>query len=136
MSRVGPDTAARVRARAGSRCEYCHMRPEWTILGFQIDHIIAQKHAGSSFEENLAFACLRCNARKGPNVAGVDPVLGEITPLFHPRQDSWAEHFEWHGAWLFGRTPRARSTIHVLGINDTEAVQARASMMAEGRDFH
>lgn len=82
MSRVAPAIAARVRACAQHRCEYCHMRPEWVPAGFQIDHIIAQKHSGDSLEENLAFACLRCNARKGPNVAGVDPVNGEIIRLF------------------------------------------------------
>lgn len=135
MSRVAPAVAARVRSRAGGRCEYCHLRPEWTILPFQTDHIIAQKHDGTSDEENLAFACLRCNGRKGPNVAGVDPVSGEITPLFHPRRDAWADHFEWRGAWLVGLTARARATIQVLGINDAEIVQARESMMAEGRDF-
>lgn len=104
-------------------------------MPFQVDHIIAQKHRGDSQEKNLAFACLRCNSRKGPNVAGVDPVDGQITPLFHPRHDVWQDHFEWKGAWLFGRTARARTTIHVLGINDAEMVQARASMMTEGREF-
>ncbi|MFN0080330.1 MAG: HNH endonuclease [Prosthecobacter sp.] len=135
MSRVTPAVAATVRARAQHRCEYCHLRPEWTIMPFQVDHIIAQKHRGDSQEQNLAFACLRCNARKGPNVAGVNPVEGQITPLFHPRHDVWEEHFEWHGAWLFGRTARARATIDVLGINDAEAVQAREGMMTEGRNF-
>ncbi len=135
MSRVSPAHAAVARARAGMRCEYCHLRPEWTSLPFQTDHIIAQKHEGPSSEDNLAFACLRCNACKGPNVAGVDPVSGEITPLFHPRQDEWNVHFEWHGAWLFGKTARARTTIHVLRINDIEVVQVRESMMEEGRDF-
>ncbi len=100
-----------------------------------MDHIIARKHQGASDEENLAFACLPCNARKGPNVAGVDPITGEIVPLFHPRRDEWNDHFEWRGAWLFGKTASARTTIHVLGINNTEVVLARESMMEEDRNF-
>ena len=135
MSRVAPATAARVRLRATARCEYCHLRPEWTILPFQIDHIIAQKHEGSSEESNLAFACLGCNGRKGPNIAGIDPATGEVTPLFHPRLDVWAVHFEWGGAWLAAKTARARATIQVLGINDPEVVELRESLLAEGRDF-
>ena len=135
MSRVALAVAASVRLRAGGRFEYCHLRTEWTILPFQTDHIIAQKHDGPSDEANLAFACLRCNGRKGPNVAGVDPVTGEITPLYHPRRDQWADHFEWRGGWLLGRSAVGRTTIHVLGINDVEIVQVRESMMAEGRDF-
>ncbi len=135
MSRVAPAIAARVRARAQHRCEYCHMRPEWVPAGFQIDHIIAQKHSGDSLEENLAFACLRCNARKGPNVAGVDPVNGEIIRLFHPRQDLWQDHFEWHDAWLFGKTAIARTTIQVLGINDADAVWLRENLALEGLEL-
>lgn len=132
MSRVSAAVALRVRERARHRCEYCHLRPEWTRLGFQIDHVIAQKHLGPSEEENLAFACLRCNLRKGPNVAGVDPVSGEIIRLFHPRQDVWSDHFDWHDSWLFGKTALARATIQVLGINDTDAVWLRETLALEG----
>ena len=57
---------------------------------------------------------------------------GAVTTLFHPRQDLWQEHFEWHGAWLFGKTPKARATIQVLGINDAEAVSLRESLLEEG----
>ena len=135
MSRVPPALAAKVRSRAGERCEYCHLRPAWTVLPFQIDHIIAQQHKGATDEANLAFACLRCNGRKGPNLSGIDPVSGEITPLFHPRRDAWKEHFEWHNSWLFGRTARARATIQVLGINDPDVILTRESLMLEGHDF-
>ena len=83
----------------------------------------------------MALACYPCNSTKGPNIAGVDPVSGGIIPLFHPRLDVWAEHFEWHSAWLFGKTPNARATIQVLGINDAEAVSLRESLLEEGVRF-
>ena len=39
----------------------------------QIDHIIAQQHRDSHQESNLCLCCLRCNLKKGPNIASTDP---------------------------------------------------------------
>lgn len=100
-----------------------------------MDHIIAQKHDGPSDESNLAFACFPCNSSKGPNIAGIDPVSGEIARLFHPRRDVWTDHFAWKEAWLFGLTSFARATIQVLSINAPEAVALRESLMEEGFVF-
>lgn len=135
MSRVDSATALHVRSRGAGRCEYCHFPETVAALPFQMDHIIAQKHDGSSDESNLAFACYFCNSSKGPNIAGVDPVSGEIVRLFHPRQDVWGDHFAWKDAWLFGLTRFARATIQVLNINAPEAVALRESLMEEGFIF-
>src|SRR6184192_315757 len=86
-----------VRRRAGNRCEYCRMPQEFESARFQIDHAIAQKHSGNTALDNLALCCIRCNLYKGPNIAGLDPITGALTPLFHPRQNIWAEHFTWNG---------------------------------------
>ena len=51
------------------------------------------------------------------NIAGIDPVSGQLVPLFHPRQQHWERHFAWDGLILLGRTRSARATIHVLAIN-------------------
>ena len=135
MSRSDPATARSVRDSGAGRCEYCHLPESVAELPFQLDHIIALKHLGLTEESNLALACYPCNSAKGPNIAGVDPVSGGIIPLFHPRRDVWAEHFEWHSAWLFGKTQKARATIQVLGINDAEAVALRESLLEEGVGF-
>ncbi len=132
MSRPDAATIERVKERGAGRCEYCHFPRQVSALPFQIDHIIAQKHDGTSDESNLAFACYHCNSFKGPNIAGVDPVSGEIARLFHPRRDDWNGHFMWRGAWLFGRTAIARCTIQVLSINNPESVAVRESLMDEG----
>ncbi len=100
-------------------------------LPFQIDHIIARKHGGPSSEDNLAFACFYCNTHKGPNVAAIDPMSGEVVRLFHPRKDLWVEHFFWEGAVLRAHTPIGRATIGVLRINDPEYVAVRESLLAE-----
>ncbi|NET53442.1 MAG: HNH endonuclease, partial [Merismopedia sp. SIO2A8] len=71
--------------RADQRCEYCHIPQAHDVLPFQIDHIIAIKHHGSSDVSNLALACFNCNSFKGPNIAGIDQTSQTVTRLFHPR---------------------------------------------------
>ncbi|MFO0807840.1 MAG: HNH endonuclease signature motif containing protein [Gemmataceae bacterium] len=123
---------ARVWKRAKGLCEYCHLPQAFHRTPFQIDHVIAEQHGGKTVAENLAVSCLRCNKRKGPNVAGVDPKSGGIVRLFHPRNDAWAEHFRWEDAVLIGRTPIGRTTIAVLGINLPSAIAVREELIAEG----
>ena len=66
-------------------------------LPFQIDHIVAEKHGGQTVEDNLALACPHCNRFKGPNIAGLNAESGEAIRLFHPRKDTWSDHFAWEG---------------------------------------
>lgn len=121
--------------RARGHCEYCRFPASAAELPFEIDHIIAEKHRGQTVAENLAWACFSCNSYNGPNIAGVDPVTSEITRLYHPRDDVWAAHFEWSGAWLRGLSPIGRTTIAVLEINDSDAVAVRESLLGEGFVF-
>lgn len=97
-----------------------------------MDHIIAQQHGGGASLENLALCCQHCNAKKGPNLTGWDPVSQKIVRLFHPREDIWEEHFSWHGAVLVGLTEVGRVTVAVLGINAPSRVGARRALMDEG----
>lgn len=116
--------------RAKSRCEYCHFPAPISLLPFQIDHIIAEKHGGLTTAENLALSCERCNSHKGPNIAGY--LEGQYVPLFNPRLDRWAEHFTWNGPVLLGKTPVGTVTIAVLAINLPYRVAFRAALIAEG----
>lgn len=118
--------------RAEGRCEYCRMRQEFDELTFQFDHIIPRKHHGSEVDGNLALACFACNNHKGTNLSGLDPQTGELTRLFHPRRDDWAEHFHWDGAGLSGRTAIGRVTIDVLGINLPYRSELRMALIEEG----
>ena len=68
----------RVRGRAADCCEYRHMPQQLDVQPFQIDHIRAEKHGGRTTFANLALACLPCNAFKGPNVAGYDPLTNAL----------------------------------------------------------
>jgi hypothetical protein len=123
-----------IRDRARRLCEYCRIPECCHVLPFQIDHITAKKHGGTDDPENLAWSCFDCNSFKGPNVAGIDAVTGDITPLFHPRNDAWHEHLQWAGSALRGLTPRGRATIEVLRINLPDRVEHRRLLMASG-DF-
>jgi hypothetical protein len=122
----------RVRRRARGRCEYCQLPRSASEFTFPIDHIIARQHGGKTEAANLAQSCPQCNARKGPNLAGLDPSTGELTRLYHPRLDRWREHFIWKGAVLTGLTPVGRTTIEVLAINAPDRVAAREALIEEG----
>lgn len=76
-----------VAERARSCCEYCLLDERDSYTPHQVDHIVSQKHGGTSDSQNLAWACTRCNAWKGSDVSAIDPETGEAIPLFHPRRD-------------------------------------------------
>jgi hypothetical protein len=85
--------------------------------------------AGASDLDNLALACWICNLKKGPNLAGIDPLSGQLMRLFNPRKDLWAEHFTFGkstsielGIEIRGLTTIGRTTVDVLPMN-TEVVQ-------------
>jgi hypothetical protein len=99
---------------------------------FPIDHVIARQHRGKTTYRNLCLSYLRCNAFKGPNLSGIDPVTGALVRLFNPREDDWREHFRWRGARLLGLTPVGRATIRVLNINDPRSLGVRRALIEEG----
>ncbi len=88
---------------------------------------------GATSSRTSRLACAHDNRHKGPNLSGLDPVTRELTRLYNPRRDRWREHFAWQGAVLIGLTAVGRTTIQVLSMNDREMVEARESLIAEGR---
>lgn len=114
-----------VRERAGNRCEYCAMPQEREPLRFHIEHIQPRQHDGSDAALNLALACHHCNLHKGTNLAGMDPVSSQLTRLFHPRLDDWAEHFAEDEGVVEGRTAVGRTTVRVLRMNEHRRAKLR-----------
>jgi len=90
---VNPKLRNSVRIRANESCEYCQLRQRDTTLPHEVDHIRARKHRGRSQAENQAYACAYCNAAKGPNVAGHDPITDELVALFNPRMQNGTNIF-------------------------------------------
>jgi hypothetical protein len=122
-----------VWVRAASRCEYCRVPLSAYLTPFQIDHVIALKHAGPTVPENFALACFHCNLHKGPNIAGIDPATSKLTRLFHPRQDDWMKHFALNrDGTTKGITDVGRTTIAVLNMNEPIVVTVRAFLIDEG----
>ena len=97
------------------------------MAALHIEHILPRKHGGTDDLDNLALACIDCNLHKGSNVAGYDPQSGQLTELFHPRRQSWREHFERRDARIIGRTAVGRTTIEVLQLNSEERLQLRTA---------
>jgi hypothetical protein len=125
-------TREEVRKRAGGRCEYCHLPQTCVTTPFQIEHVVARQHRGRDHLGNLAYACLRCNLHKGPNLAGIDPESQTLTRLFNPRRQIWSRHFKWDGALLIGKTAVGRTTIEVLAMNNPERIALRQELLDQG----
>ena len=120
-----PATRTLVRTRARNCCEYCLLPQDSSSLTHHIEHVVPRQHGGSDNHSNLALACHRCNLRKGPNLTGIDPITGEIVPLFDPRRDRWPDHFRFRGPVIEGVTAVGRTTIKVLSMNDTRRIERR-----------
>ncbi len=99
-----------------------------------LDHIRPQSLGGETRFENLCFACRRCNEYKSNTLAAQDPLTGETIALFHPRQQTWAEHFQWDasGVLLVGLTAVGRATIIALNMNNPIIVETRRRWVSVG----
>jgi hypothetical protein len=94
----------------------------------EVDHVIAEKHGGTTDINNLAFACWRCNRYKGSDLTSFDPQTRQLSPLFNPRTHVWTEHFTYDHERLVGLTPEGRTTINLLRLNSEERLAERRSI--------
>jgi hypothetical protein len=123
-------TRQAVAMRAGRRCEYCGL-PDFADPhgAFHLEHVVPKQHGGNDDIDNLAWSCSRCNRRKGPNLASIDPSTGQVTELFNPRKLTWTEHFVVREARIFGLTTIGRATVRLLDMNAHHRVQLRRELM-------
>jgi hypothetical protein len=77
-------------------------------------------------ESNLALSCHPCNLHKGPNLTAIDPDTRAVVSLFHPRQQTWEQHFILQGPLVVGLTPTGRATVRLMSMNDPQRVRLRA----------
>lgn len=119
-----------VRERANDVCEYCRL-PQTVVsfARFQVEHIHAKQHHGTDEPDNLAWACPRCNAYKGPNLTSIDMETQKVTLIYHPRTDNWEEHFVQVGIEIVGLTATGRCTVELLHMNDEDRLRVREAMM-------
>ncbi|MBX3057824.1 MAG: HNH endonuclease [Anaerolineae bacterium] len=135
MSRIHiPESLRRlVTERANGRCEYCLLHQDDTPFTHPIDHVVALKHGGLTIAENLALACLECNLNKGTDLATFDPLTGELDRLYHPRQQSWEEHFALEGVRIVGLTMYGRATVRLLQFNTPARLAERELLRDNSR---
>jgi hypothetical protein len=79
-------------------------------------------------------ACRRCNEFKGQATTARDPLTNQIVPLFHPRTQTWSEHFAWDasGTRVIGLTATGRATVIALNMNNAVIVDARRRWVSVG----
>ena len=122
-----------ILGRDDGQCRYCHMRQYGQRSPFHIDHVRPRSRGGATREDNLALQCPHCSGRKAAKVAGADPATGQVTPLFHPLQQQWADHFELRrDGRCVGRDPVGRATVEALAMNRPNPADARAIQIALG----
>jgi hypothetical protein len=131
--KIPKETRDLVRRRARGTCEYCNLPQEASILPHQVDHIIGRQHQGSDDADNLCLCCIRCNLKKGPNIASIDPETNLLVPLFHPRRQSWREHLSLgQDGRLYGVTPEGRATVQLMDMNEMARVTLRSLLLRRG----
>jgi hypothetical protein len=121
-----------VYERAQNCCEYC-LIPEFAgLFKHQIDHVIAEKHGGMTSAENLALACVICNKYKGSDIASIDTETDDVIRLYHPRRDSWREHFVLSKAQILPLRAIGRVTATLLQFNRAERLAERELLIKAG----
>ncbi|WP_437682171.1 HNH endonuclease [Sorangium sp. So ce131] len=136
MSRTYIPKALRelIAQQARRRCGYCLTQEAVVGLPMEIDHIVPESLGGRTEEENLWLACSLCNSHKSDRLAALDPETGEVTRLFNPRRQTWAEHFAWaaEGERILGLTPAGRATVIALHLNRPSLVLSRRAWVSVG----
>ena len=134
MSYLSTDLRVRLLEADNRHCAYCYTTEVNTGQPMTVDHVEPQTQGGETTFENLCFACRRCNEFKGSAASAQDPLTGETVALFHPRRQTWVDHFRWDesGALLIGLTAVGRATIVALNMNNSVIVDARRRWVSVG----
>lgn len=122
-------------SRADGLCEYCLIHADDAFFGCEVDHVVSEKHGGLTTADNLAFACLPCNRRKGSDVGSLAEGTGALTRFYNPRTDVWLEHFAYEsdGSMIRPLSEVGEVTVRILGFNQPEQIMERESLRSVGR---
>lgn len=123
MSDVSATLRRLVTERAGEHCEYCLFPQAASLFAFEMEHIIAEKHDGTTDAENLALVCPHCNRFKGSDIGSIDPQTQQLTPFFHPRLQQWSDHFRLAEGSIVPLTPAGRVTVKILQFNHSFSLE-------------
>lgn len=82
---------------------------------------------------NLALACLRCNVAKGTDVGAFAGHPRNFVRLYHPREDTWADHFQLAGARITPLSEIGSATARLLDMNAGDRLLLRRTLIKAGR---
>ncbi len=134
MTYVSAEVRRLVIERAGNCCEYCRLSQDDHLFAFHIEHIIAEKHRGSSNEDNLCLSCPACNGFKGSDIGSLDwDDSGQFVMLYNPRQQIWNEHFLLEESQIEPLTAEGRVTVFLLRFNSPAKIKERQLLLTLGR---
>ena len=116
---ISVDIQRTVIQRAKGYCEYCQLPASFSPNTFNFEHIIPLIKNGLTISSNLAYSCGGCNAYKKDKIQALDPLTSHLFPLFNPRTDNWAEHFQWSDDdfYIIGITSIGRASVNLLKVN-------------------
>jgi hypothetical protein len=132
MSYISVALRRLVTERARDQCEYCLFPQTASLFAFEMEHIIAEKHDGTTTSENLALACPCCNRFKGSDLGSIDRETQQLTPFFQPRRQQWSDHFRLEGGSIVPLTPVGRVTAKILQFNLSERILEREQLIQIG----
>src|SRR5262249_3428696 len=131
MTYIPENLRRQVWERAEGNCEYCLLNERYALKRYEVDHVHAEKHGGTTALDNLCLSCFDRNRQKGSDLSPIDPVTDEVVPLFHPRREKWPDHFQLvPDGHIEGITAKGRVTVRLLDFNNPERLAIRAALMA------
>lgn len=124
----------RIRQQARNRCGYCQSRQELVPVIFEVEHIRPLARGGTDDEDNLWLPCRTCNLHKSDQIEAADPLTENVVPLFNPRYQNWAEHFQWNevGIHIIGKTAIGCATVVALQLNNPIMLTTRRMWVQAG----
>ena len=130
-----------VRARYDFCCGYCGISETDAGGELTVDHFHPMSAGGGDSDDNLVYACIRCNLYKGA-LTSVEGTQAQVLRLLHPLRDNINEHL--HEDEATGRleslSPLGAFHINALQLNRDALVahrlRHRVNLLQEARYAH
>jgi hypothetical protein len=125
---------ARIEEADGGLCQYCLVSEVNSGMPLTYEHIKPRSKGGETSFENVCRACRPCNEFKTDATHALDPLTGELVPLFNPRAEAWSDHFAWSSdrTCIEGLSSVGRATVVALRMNRPTITTARGRWAEAG----
>ena len=123
-----------VRVRYGACCGYCGLSETDAGGELTVDHFEPVWAGGDDSDDNLVYACFRCNLNKGSLLPGEAGGAG-TRRLLHPLRDQLADHIQENAetGLLEGRTVSGAFHIAALRLNRDALIANRLRRWRDAR---